>query len=233
VTTTPSTAPDVVELLRIQDQLAQCDRLPSEHLVDAGYTRAGHLVSSRERHQIELVGPVDTDHRWQARVEDGFTTERFTIDWEQQQATCPAGRTSIRWCEMQTARQRTMIHIDFAAEDCLACLVRARCTRARTGARSLTLQPHADYAALLAGRVRQRTPEFAGLYAQRAGIEGTISQGVRAFGLRRARYRGQAKTQLQDVATAAAINLVRLDQWLNGVPLAATRRSRFARLAIA
>ena len=48
------------------------------------------------------------------------------------------------------------------------------------------------------------------LYARRAGIEGTISQGVRAFGLRRARYRGLAKTHLQHVATAAAINFGRL-----------------------
>jgi transposase len=235
LTTTLATVPDVIELPRIQEHLAQRARLPAQHLVDAGYTRASNLVSSRERHQIELVGPVDTDHRWQSRVEDGFTTERFIIGWEQKQAICPAGRASIRWCETHTARQRTMIHIDFAADDCLTCLMRSRCTRAtaRTAARSLTLQPYAEYVALLAGRTRQQTPEFATLYAQRAGIEGTISQGVRALGLRRARYRGRAKTQLQDVATATAINLVRLDDWLHGVPLAATRRSRLTRLAIA
>ena len=40
-------------------------------------------------------------------------------------------------------------------------------------------------------------------YAQRAGIEGTLSQGVRAFGLRRTRYWGVAKTHLQHVAIAA------------------------------
>jgi IS5 family transposase len=42
------------------------------------------------------------------------------------------------------------------------------------------------------------------------GIEGSISQGVRAFGLHRARYWGQAKTHLQHVAIAVAMNLVRL-----------------------
>ena len=40
-----------------------------------------------------------------------------------------------------------------------------------------------------------------------------ISQGVRSFGLRRAHYRGLAKTGLQSVATAAAINLNRLAAW--------------------
>jgi IS5 family transposase len=69
------------------------------------------------------------------------------------------------------------------------------------------------------------------VYSQRAGIEGTVSQGVRAFGLRQARYRGLGRTHLQEVATYAAINVGRLADWLNRVPDAATRRSRLAALA--
>jgi IS5 family transposase len=80
-------------------------------------------------------------------------------------------------------------------------------------------------------RSRLTTAEGRRLYARRAGIEGTISQGVRAFGLRRARYRGLAKTHLQHVATAAALNLGRLGTWLRAAPRATTRTSRFAALA--
>jgi IS5 family transposase len=69
------------------------------------------------------------------------------------------------------------------------------------------------------------------LYGRRAGIEGTISQGVRSFGLRRARYRKLSKAHLQHVATASAINLSRLSDWLGVIPRAATRASQFARLA--
>ena len=47
-------------------------------------------------------------------------------------------------------------------------------------------------------------------YAARAGIEGTLSQGVRAFDLCQARYHGLAKTHVPHVATAAALNLARL-----------------------
>ena len=54
---------------------------------------------------------------------------------------------------------------------------------------------------------------------------------VRAFGLRRSRYRGLTKTHLQHVATAAAINLDRLAAWFRAVPRATTRTSRFAALA--
>jgi transposase len=68
-------------------------------------------------------------------------------------------------------------------------------------------------------------------YGQRAGIEGTLSQGVRAFGLRRTRYWGLAKTHLQHVAIAAAINIDRLVAWLDERPRAMTRISRFAALA--
>jgi len=79
-----------------------------------------------------------------------------------------------------------------------------------------------------AARQRQQTAEYATTYAQRAGVEGPLSQGVRACGLRRARYRGLARTHLQHGATAAAIHADRLVHWLDELPRARTRRSRFA-----
>jgi transposase len=233
VSTTIAPATDVAQLIPIQEALAARDLLPAQQLVDASYVRARNVLASRDRHQIDLVGPVDTDHQWQARVEGGFVSERFQIDWDHRRALCPRGHQSIRWCETHTARKRSMIHIDFDPADCLPCPDRPRCTRSKTGsrARCITLQSRDEYAALLAGRARQQTPEFAQLYAHRAGSEGTFSQGVRAFGLRRARYRGLRKTHLQQVATATGMNLGRLCDWFNDVPVATTRRSRFARLA--
>jgi transposase len=62
-------------------------------------------------------------------------------------------------------------------------------------------------------------------------VEGTISQAVRAFGLRRSRYRGLPTTRVQHAATAAAINLARVAAWLEDRPRASTRTSRSARLA--
>lgn len=68
-------------------------------------------------------------------------------------------------------------------------------------------------------------------YHTRAGIEGTLSRGVRAFGLRRSRHAGQAKTALQEVCTAVGMNALRVVRWLDGRPRAVTRTSRFAALA--
>jgi IS5 family transposase len=95
----------------------------------------------------------------------------------------------------------------------------------------LALLPRREHEALAAARAREGTAEGRRLYAQRQGVEATLSQGVRAFGLRRARYRGLAKTGLQHVATAAAVNLDRIAAWFAGRPLAPTRTSRFAALA--
>jgi transposase len=109
--------------------------------------------------------------------------------------------------------------------------VRPRCTRAATKPRQLALRPRAEHEALLQARQRQATEAFTRLYAQRAGIEGTLAQAVHACGARRARYRTLPRVHLEHIALAAAISLQRLDDWWTQTPRAATRTSRFATLA--
>jgi transposase len=50
------------------------------------------------------------------------------------------------------------------------------------------------------------------------------------MGLRRSRYLGLARTHLQHLLTATAINLGRLAAWIGDTPAGRTRRSAFARL---
>jgi transposase len=90
------------------------------------------------------------------------------------------------------------------------------------------LLPRDQMLALQAARQRQETPAFWEQYRTRAGIEGTISQGVRRSGLRRTRYVGLVKVHVEHCAIAAALNLVRISDWLAGTPRARTRRSHFA-----
>ena len=91
--------------------------------------------------------------------------------------------------------------------------------------------PQARHETLHTARARQQTDTFKPLYRRRSGIEGTFSQTTRNSGLRRARYLGMPKTHLQHVVTATTTNIVRLISWLEGVPFAKTRISRFASLA--
>ncbi len=230
VHTTAATATDVKQLSAIQEGLARSGLLPAEQLADASYVSGSNLVSSHAR-QIDLIGPPYKDNTWQAKADEGFDVANFRIDWDNKTVSCPQERQSIRWSKTKTARGRKMIHVEFDPDDCAACPSRPLCTRAKSLPRALTLQPEEEHEAIQFARRRQKTEEFASVYSRRAGVEGTISQGVRAFGLRHARYRGLERTHLQEVATAAAINVGRLADWLNGVPGAATRRSRLAALA--
>jgi transposase len=129
---------------------------------------------------------------------------------------------SVSWTPAKDG-ERDVIKIKFAFADCGACTSRKQCTHTTRPRRTLTIRPQQEYLALQAARVREAREEFANQYGVRAGIEGTISQGVRAFGLRRARYFGQAKTRLQHILTAAAINLVRLAAWFAGDISSTTR----------
>ena len=104
-----------------------------------------------------------------------------------------------------------------------------RCTRGQ--ARSITFRPREEYEALQAARQRESTEVFKEAYRKRAGVEGTLSQAIRIAGMRRSRYIGLEKTHLQNIVTAVAINLHRVINWMNSIPLAPTRKSRFAALA--
>jgi transposase len=230
VATTDAPAIDAETTAAIHADLAARDLLPGEHLVDTGYTDARLLVASKVAYGMELLGPVQTDVQWQSTAKEGFDLTAFTIDWDAEQATCPQGHTSVKWLPHRAARGRAVIHVDFHQRDCGPCPVRAKCTRAKTEPRELTLRTRAEHEALQQARRDQTTEQWKARYNARAGIEGTISQAVRAFGLRRCRYRGRTKTHVQDVLTASALNLARTDAWLIGTPLAHTRTSRFARL---
>jgi transposase len=123
------------------------------------------------------------------------------------------------------------IRVSFPRPACDACSARPQCTHAGDGnARTLSFRPQAEYETIQDARRRQETVEWRQQYTRRAGIEGTLSQAVGRFGLRRCRYIGLRKTGLQHIFTAVALNLARIDAWLTGKPVARTRTSTFAAL---
>jgi len=214
----------------VHEALGAKDLLPGTHLVDAGYVDADLLIDAAAEHGIELVGPVRPDTSWQAKAGQGYDVSAFVVDWDSRQAICPQGHKSVDWVVSHDAWGTGTVHVGFAKGTCRACPSRPLCTRAKTAPRELTLRRAGRHEAIQAARKRQDTPEWRALYGVRAGIEGCLSQGVRACGLRRSRYVGLAKTHLQHLATAAALNVVRLDAWLRGRPRATTRTSRLVRL---
>jgi transposase len=231
VMTCPAMQPDMASTAAIHEQLAAKDLLPAEHFVDAGYVDAGLLVGSRRDHDVVLEGPVRAVAKRATQAGQAYEQGHFAIDWEGERVTCPQGKTSVTWRARRDEVGAPRVQAMFSRTDCGACSVRRLCTSSKEARRSVYFLPRPEFEALNAARDRMQDPAWKERYRIRAGIEGTLSQGVRAFGLRRSRYIGQAKTGLQQVCVAAAMNAARAVHWLAGVPRAGTRVTRFAALA--
>jgi transposase len=233
VHTTVATTQDVSCTKDIHQGLRGKDLLPGTHLVDTGYVDADLLVSSKDEFCVDLLGPTRLNPSWQAR-EGGYDQTQFAVDWENQQATCPQGKVSAWWgadtAEPASPSTPARLKVRFWRQDCACCPQRDKCVRSKTGrARTLVLYNQAQHEALRQARERITSEEGRTEYRKRAGIEGTLSQGVRRSGMRRSRYWGLAKTHLQHVATAAALNLGRVVAHWEGHKPAKTQVSRFAR----
>lgn len=218
----------------IQADLDRKGIAPSHHLVDAAYVGADVIVEAKRLHQIDVVGPATKIQNvsWQAREKTGFDLSKFKFDWNANQVTCPMGQHSMRWLENRKDRTgNRVINIGFSQAVCGPCTARMLCTRHKTEGRTMQIRPQQQHEAIQHARNHQNTAEFKAEYRARAGIEGTISQGVRAFEMRSTRYIGLAKTALQEVAMAAAINLHRFWDYLSDRLPVHARTSPFAALA--
>lgn len=229
VLTTQATTPDNKILNDIHKNLEQKGLLPEEHLVDKGYVDSEILVTSQNKYNVKVIGEIKDDSSWQARDKKGFDKANFLIDWQQQKVTCPQAKQSVKWKENKHPRTIGVIKVKFAQSDCKGCESQDLCTKSPEG-REIFLLPKEQQLALYQRKAEQNTSEFKKKYALRAGVEGTISQAVSRCDIRQSRYIGLAKTHLQMVLSAVAINLVRLAQWFFQIPKSKTRLSSFAKL---
>jgi Transposase DDE domain len=230
VAAVPATESDVDTIEPLHEKLAATRCRPAEHFVDSGYISAGHILAARASN-IELVGPVQPNRRRHTRGADAFDTDEFVIDRETLTASRPQGHDSV-WTDFGRDRNDNPVTaFHFSRTDCTACPQRARCTKAKANGRTLTVRPREERELLIEQRRIQQTDAWKTRYAKRSGAEGTISQATRSFGLRACRFRGHAKSAVQHVLVATAINLARLDAWLCGRPLGETRVSHLTALA--
>ncbi len=230
--TTDATVGDPLVADEIHDQLDAKGLLPGEHLMDAGYISAELLLAAPSQRGIRVMGPVRPVTRRTVQA-TGYDKASFRIDWDVRLAICPAGARSRYWTEGLDNNQRSAIRIRFATETCAPCPSRGQCTNSTRYGRQLTVRPQDQDAVVERVRAEQTTEEWKAVYAIRSGVEGTVHQAVTATGTRRTRYTGLGKTALARILTATAVNLLRLDAWWTGQPLAPTRTSHLAALDLA
>jgi transposase len=229
VLTTPGTTPDNSATVPIHQDLAEHGLAPAEHYLDSGYPSMPNLVAARREHGITMITPLLADSSRQARTGNGYSRDDFTIDYDTRTATCPQGQTSAHW-NPQVRDGVEKIHIAFPQRACWTCDAQPACTSSKARQRRITVYPHEIHELQLATRAAQGSKEWRRLYRRRAGIEGTMNQAANSIGLRKARYRGRKKVELEHYLGATAINITRLDAYFTHQPLDHTHTSRLIRL---
>jgi transposase len=228
VITTAAFVPDTEVNFKVHENLEEKGLSPDIHLVDAGYPENEWVLKS-QKEGIRVVGPARPNHHWQAKEGKGFALQDFIIDWEKKQVVCPEGKVGKNWSTANfDGKERYRVR--FKSSDCLNCDKKINCTKSKRW-RVVSFAGREEQEFLEKTRSAQQSSEWQNLYRERAGIEGTISQSVRGYGLRQTRYIGKAKTHLHNIAVASAVNIVRGVAWLESKPLEKTRVSRFAGLA--
>lgn len=226
--TTDAAVADSQMTIPVSAALAARRLAPARHYADSGYASPEHVLAAARQYGITLVTPLLADTSRQAREKAGYDRPAFAIDYDSRTVTCPQGHASRHWTET-APRGRPSVTAQFAAADCRPCPARARCTTSRNG-RVLTFPPRELHELQAAARAAQDTRDWQHDYNRRAGIEAAISQAAAVTGIRRARYRGLAKTRLEHAYSAVALNLHRLDAYWNDTPIDRTRTSHLARL---
>jgi hypothetical protein len=135
-----------------------------------------------------------------------FTKDRFDVDLDRQQVTCPHGVVAA--IRAVKDHDRHAGKADFG-KACATCPLRAQCTDAKTG-RSITIGHHE--ARLTTARTRQQDPAWKADYrATRPKVERKIAHLMRRrHSGRRARIRGRLRIAADFSVLAAAANLANL-----------------------
>jgi transposase len=148
---------------------------------------------------IELVAPLA------AAADPQVAKSAFQIDLTAQTATCPTGQRATGTPTRKNGQPGLQFRFERAT--CQACPLFARCVQSKVAGRTVGTDAYESYRQTQ--RVRQSTPEFKGLYRHRSRVERKQAELVR-HGLRRMRYLGKERRQLQRLWTGAVVNLKRL-----------------------
>ena len=176
---------------------------PDALYVDGGYTSGAELARAREESR-ELLGPMAVPPTKDKR----FNPEDFNVNVEQRRAECPGGKTNSQCSRLEEGKSgKVSYRFEFARADCQQCPLKANCLGAGQQHRTLTVSEH--HTVIQERRVEQKTDAFKVDMHRRNGIEGTISELKRGYGMRRTRYRGLTKTSLCNLMIGAACNLRR------------------------
>ena len=164
-----------------------------EVFIDRGYLGSPLIPS------LDAAGVAIRAKAWTSVNGDRFPKHAFTIDLAAAQVTCPAPQT--------VAIRPGAATVHFPAAICHACPLRAQCTTATHGGRSIALHPQEAFLQTL--RTAQHDPAGRARLRHRTHVEHSLAR-VQQMQGPKARYKGLRKNTLDLRRVAGVINLQRL-----------------------
>ncbi|MBL8013323.1 MAG: transposase [Candidatus Omnitrophica bacterium] len=187
--------------------------VPQKLVGDAGYSDGINRKMLKDNGTI-MVAPL---RQVNARAQAVYPKSMFTINEETQTLKCPQGvETTSRYRDVRHGLKQ----FHFPIGKCRVCKVQKECTNEKDGRRVVGISMFNKE--LREAEVYNTTDEFKKDMKLRPPIEGKLSELTRYHGLRRARYRGLVKVQLQSLFTAAAVNIKR---WIKLILAGLTRQT--------
>ena len=174
--------------------------MPKKLIGDTAYSD-GAYRKALKKHGTQMVAPQRTKSPRTLAV---LPKRMFDYDPEKETVTCPAGVTTRSYF-METNKQARVYH--FPMTKCGPCELKTQCTNEKEGRRTIRISE--SHFELMEAERYNRTDAFKADMKLRQPIEGKLSEMKRYHGLRRARYRGINKVQLQCCFTAVAVNIKR------------------------
>jgi hypothetical protein len=198
-----ATAGDGRQLIPTLERVEHHAQVEVERLIGDGAYHSGDNLAACANHAGHAVDLVSGFSR---PVNEEVDKTAFDIDLTAREITCPQGQR-ISGQPSRDRAGRAILKFTFPRAVCAACALFADCVRSKTTGRTVTTHAHEAY--LQQARGRQTSDDFKGCYATRCQVERKLAELAR-HGLRRTRYLGAGKRQLQRLWIGAAVNLKRL-----------------------
>ncbi len=171
-------------------------------VADSKYGTTANFLACYDRGINAHIPVLKQTQDQQERRRKIFPETLFVYDPQTDTYTCPAGQTLRRrkhWAERKAFEYVT------ARGVCQQCPLRIQCTRSQSAGRTLKRHERQEVLENLRAQAQSR-PSKRDIQIRQHFMERSFAQGKR-FGLKRARWRGRWRVQIQDYLIAAAQNI--------------------------
>lgn len=176
------------------------DITPSKLIGDTAYSDGKNRKALQE-HGTEMIAPLREKNN---RTKSILPKSMFDYDEKNNILTCPEG---VRANQSFYDKKNKIRTFHFPLPACGKCPRRSECTNAKEGRRTVGISD--NYKVLREAEAYNKTEQFKENMKLRPPIEGKLSELIRYHGMRRARYWGLKKVNLQCYFTATAVNIKR------------------------